>query len=285
VEPGGLATYQEDEESLAALADVTRILLKDRQRMRAKMAAAQTTRLHAIVTEEFKKLQRTPDASEDVEDATEEKIHGLGFSLDTSQKRQFAVDRQCVSENRGPSEAAAKALAPAIGRKAWRTVYNAKRDARTQSPVPGPLNRFVPIDAVRQYVNAVFAHVEQERRQTAPLPLEALTSDEHIEELTALVEVSFQDQARQDLKGAIEGFAPVFLALLRGDDPPSTTPQPPDIERAFATVRIQLAALGKRIIRSLPAGDEIEQTAVLNGVALWLAESWIYTLRSAASIE
>jgi hypothetical protein len=277
--------YQEDEESLAALEAVTRILLKERQRMRAKMAAAQTTRVHAIVTKEFKSLQRMPDASEDVEDAIEEKLHGIGFSLDTSQKRQFAVDRQYISENSGPSEAAAKALAPVIGRKAWKTIYNAKRNARAQPPVPGPLNRLIPIDAVRRYADAVFAHVQEQRRQTSRLPLDALTSDEHIEELTALAEDSFKDQARQDLNGALEGLAPIFLSFLRGDDPPSTTPQPPDIEGALAPFRIQLAALGKRILQSMPAGGEIEQTSVLKGVAVCLAESWINTLRSALSIQ
>ena len=198
-----------------------------------------TAKAHQIVTSAFKDAQSDPKVEQQVEDLIAERLREIGFVLTDAQEKCFTVDSKWIKEQGGPSSAAAVAISKIVG-SSWRTVYEAKSDARNQAPVPGPFNRWVDIRNLRLYLDRVLTWADAQRRDTPALPLDALRSDRHVEALMDRVERLFKRRVDGDLRQrGREQLCALFLALLRGENPACDQLLQPDLEAAWARLRPQ----------------------------------------------
>ena len=285
----GFVADEADEESRKALADATRILLKDRDRMRAKMADALTARVHTIVADTFRAAQRSPEVEQEVEDLIERRLREqLGFTLSADQKRHLTIDCQYIKKHKGPSNAAADAIGKGFGLETGRSVFDAVEDANERSPVPGPLNRFVPLRDVRVFLDRVLAFAEATRRSAPTLPLDALRSNEHAEALMDRVERCFREETRSSLDGAKGELTDTFRALMRGEA--LGKPLPAELEAFWAPVRARFIDLRARVaeldaqIAALAPGVLGPSVGLIDLIADLMADAWTATIKQSLDV-
>lgn len=240
-----LVSIPPDKQSMAALAQVTRILMKDRDRVEKKMADALVARIHTTVTAIFKDAQSDPEIEQRTEELVEERLRdGLGLSLTPDQRKQFAIDCKYIQTHGGPSDAAEDAIGAAFGLSTGSSIHYARKGARKRPLIPGPLNRWVPLRDVRQFMAKVLASVEEQRRATPILPLDALRSKAHAEGLMARVEGYFKEDFRGGIDAARAELVAACLSALRGEEPVFDQKLAPAAERAWLPLRAKLAELG-----------------------------------------
>ena len=246
--PGDVVPEDPDEQSTAALAEATDILLRDRERMRAKMADVLVGKAKDMVAAIFKGA-KSDDDLECVEDRVEEGLRNrLGLVLTKQEKNKFAIDRAYMKKHKGPVPAAAAAIGATFGLKTGRSIYDAQKDARKRPPIPSPLRRWVPLGDVRQFVVKVFEGVA-ERRRTAPLlPLGALRSKAHAEALMARVEGCFKGDALRGVDFARTEMAAILLAVrMEGQDPNYRPKLAPGGEELVLYIRALLATFREQV--------------------------------------
>jgi hypothetical protein len=244
-----IESYEPDTESIDTLIEVTEILLKDRARIRRRMADRLMQQVHQIVTTAFKDVQVDGGAKEDVEDVVEARLRTeLGFSLTEAQQKQFAVNDAVIRERKGPSNAAAEALGKALGLETGRSIFESKKHAGTSAAVPGPSNRWVSLQEVQRFFEDVVLAAELERSRAPILPLDALRSEGQDEPLMSRLERSAQSEHRRALTILGDtGLAPYFLALLRGDRRASQQKLRPELQREWEPLRAQFGEFGLAI--------------------------------------
>jgi hypothetical protein len=270
--------FDADEQSVEALAKVAQVLRKDCDRVRAKMEGVMISRVHEIVTLAFKDAQTDPTVEENVEDLIEGRLlETLGIELTKHQKNQFAVNRDSIRKGGGPSDAAAKAIGRALGVGTGRSIYSAKAHASNGPPIPGSLNRWVPLRDVRHFVEEMFEWVEAKRRAIPRLRLDLLRYPDHGEAVIARVEQDFREKLRSDLDGVSPTvLAPFFGALLRGENPGAHIRLDPEKERAWMPLRAQLAAFGAAL-KDRPLTPEYPSAAAwLESYAELFAQLWMF---------
>ncbi len=279
--------YPLDEKGLSTLVRVSRLLLEDRARMRARAADALSGPLHDAVTDVLAEAQTNPEVEEQTEDLVNERMKQMGFALGRSEKKRFIVNSQDVTSHKGASQAAADALVDAIegrsdddGKRRGRKAYHSKTRRAELPPVVGPLHRYVPLRDVARYLRRVLAEAELQRRRDALLPLEALRSDAFTEALLDRDEVSFKKRMRDDLERGVETMTEFFLALLRGENRGADQPMTPEMQEQWAQVRAGFHWLAAELMSS-SGGDEAVLVQKASEAAAW----WIANFKRHLDID
>jgi len=276
--------YLTDKASRATLAKVVGTLLADRKRMAARNADLLKHRLHEVITRTFSEARNRAEIEENIEEVVDQRMRGLGFALGPSQMTRFAVDAQHIKD-RTASQAAANALLDgtkghATPKTKGRSIFDAKDRQATRPPIPAPMNRYVPLRTLRHYFRQAIEAVEAQRMLDVPLSIEALESDAYVEALQHRVEALFKKRISAELVQGEEEFAKFFLALFRGEAPPTELVVKPEVEQQLTNAREQFRAFAAALL-SLADGDP----AVLDQKAHEGARWFIAMLKNALDTD
>jgi hypothetical protein len=278
----GSDPYPPDKAGLKTLMHVAKILLRDQERMHARSRDVLVAVLHEDFTRVYARAQENDEVEEQVEDLVAERARKAGFILSESSMKRFAVNRAHITEQKGPSQAAAAALGDALNgqRRATsqgRSIFDARRRRAGHPPIPGHFNRHVPLRDVRRYVERALSAAEAQHGLEPMVPLEALrslsrprrraTRDECTKALLNRVEILVTKRTKDAFERGYDEMTGVFLALLRGENPLQHQPATQETEQACAAFR----ALGAELLTSSSDGEAaLVQKA--REAARWLIE-------------
>ena len=260
--------YPTDDRSMKVLATVTRALLEDSEREGKKAADNLISQLHCILTALLKEDEGDPEFADRVENRIRTlALDHLGIELSQPQVERLAMSREEIrARHRGsPSDAAAGAIVDAINEVSdasslGRRIYDVNARAEQRPPVPGPLDRLVPLRDVRLYVNRVFEWAAT-AFNVPTLKLEQLRSPTRPEVLQAHAERLFKNHARRDLENARATAATLFAALLADTDSPPE-PIPADSQEWWDSMRLASEPIRTRIAELDPSSRECMRKAM-----------------------
>lgn len=265
----GLHEQEPDSASLDVMAEVTKILLIDRDRLREKAARALVGQLHGPLVPLFKAAQADPEAMENLEDTVEQRLRELGYVMSPDALAAFRIDHQFIRDQGGPSDAAAQCLGRAALEISKRRVSDARKAGKIR-PVLGPLNRYVSLRNVRSYFEQVLATAQAQRLPGALLPLEALDADVYTEALLSRLETSFKERVRADLERAYEEVTRLFLTLLRGENPAPSYGTTREWEEQWPLVREQFRLLASELMIATDGDPEALVEKAREGARWWI---------------
>ncbi len=178
---GGKPThYGPDADGSRVLAKVVRALTTHRVRARKRARDALATQLHAEITRIFVAAQ--VDREMQAEEQVAEYLRSLAFELTDTQISQFIRGPEDILGERGAANAAANALGRAVGWDTGKNVFEGKKRVRELPPVPAPLNRWVPLPLLRDFLAQVMTWETRRRAIAGPPTLSMFRSGNDVNE-------------------------------------------------------------------------------------------------------